>query len=247
MRRPLDEPGDTVLHQRSARLHRGYYSENLAAERLQRCYDVAPPAAREYLEAEVAFAASRVGRDDVVLELGCGYGRVMKELAPGVRSLVGIDNSLASLRMARRNPALAATHLTAMNALHLGFRNETFDAVICIQNGISAFGVDRTALLTEAARVTRAGGLVLFSSYAESFWPERLAWFEAQATHGLIGEIDHDATGGGVIVCKDGFRAATVRSDEFRDLADRMGLVPRIVEVARSSLFCEMTIPERAA
>jgi hypothetical protein len=36
---------------------------------------------------------------------------------------------------------------------------------------------------------------MLFSTYCERFWEERLKWFEIQAQHGLIGEIDYHATG----------------------------------------------------
>ena len=52
-----------------------------------------------------------------------------------------------------------------MDAAALGFRDRVFDVVVCIQNGISAFKVDRRALIAEAIRVTRPGGSVLFSSY----------------------------------------------------------------------------------
>ena len=37
-----------------------------------------------------------------------------------------------------------------MNAAALGFAARTFDAVVCIQNGIAVFGVDRRALVEEA-------------------------------------------------------------------------------------------------
>jgi hypothetical protein len=50
---------------------------------------------------------------------------------------------------------------------------------------------------------------VLFSSYSPRFWDPRLEGCRIQAEHGVVGEIDEDATGNGVIVCKDGFTAAT--------------------------------------
>lgn len=61
-----------------------------------------------------------------------------------------------------------------------------------------------------------------------------------QAEHGLIGEIDRERTGGGVIVCKDGFQANTVGPDEFQGLCSSLGVRPRIEEVDGSSLFCEI-------
>jgi 2-polyprenyl-6-hydroxyphenyl methylase/3-demethylubiquinone-9 3-methyltransferase len=92
-------------------------------------------------------------------------------------------------------------------------------------------------------RVTRSGGLVMFSSYTPQFWEHRLEWFEIQFAHHLIGEIDYRATGNGMIVCKDGFRATTADRLSFEKLAASLGVVPHITEVDGSSLFCEFVVP----
>jgi 2-polyprenyl-6-hydroxyphenyl methylase/3-demethylubiquinone-9 3-methyltransferase len=224
----------------------GYYSDRLSAERLRACYEIAPPAVRDYLEAEIAFVSERIRRSDRVLELGCGYGRVLKRLAAKAGRAFGIDTSAASLRMAAGflagEPSVC---LAAMDASHLSFRNGVFDATLCVQNGISAFHADPSELLSEALRVTRPAGIVLFSSYAARFWHERLAWFRLQAAAGLIGEIDEEATDHGVIVCKDGFRATTVDDGGFRAFAAVLGVRPRLTEVAGSSLFCEIMVPSK--
>ncbi|MBI5836958.1 MAG: class I SAM-dependent methyltransferase [Candidatus Eisenbacteria bacterium] len=222
----------------------GYYSRTLSAERLRACYEVAPPRAKAYLEAEVGFVLDHAGAGMRALELGCGYGRVLRRLAGAVRSTVGVDTSRASLGLAREFlSGLPAVKLLAMDAARMGLSDASFDLTVCVQNGISAFAADRRALLAEAVRVTRRGGTVLFSSYAASFWEARLEWFEAQAARGLIGRIDRRATGDGVIVCEDGFRATTVDAAGFEALASDLGLACRIVEVASSSLCCEITIP----
>jgi len=223
---------------------RGYYTEKLAAERLRTCYDLAPPRTRAYLEAEIEFVLRRTRPSMVVAELGCGYGRVLERLLPAVHVVVGIDTSLASLRMASeftgRKPSL---RLCCMDATSMGFRDHIFDLTLCIQNGICAFAVDQQQLFREALRVTRTGGLVLFSSYSAQFWEHRLQWFEIQSAHRLIGKIDHQATSNGVIVCKDGFRATTADRETFEKLAAGVGVTPRITEVDGSSLFCEMVAP----
>ncbi len=221
-----------------------YYRENLAGERLRACYEIAPPRVRDYLEAEVRFILRGVGPAESVLELGCGYGRVLRRLLPAARVVTGIDTSRASLDMARKLAGEAgALRLLIMDASRMAFRDRSFDRTICVQNGISAFGVDPVLLFQEAVRVTHSGGAVVFASYSDRFWDDRLQWFEAQATQGLIGPIDRKATGAGVIVCRDGFRAGAVGPEKFRALAAATRLEARITEVDGSSLFCEVTAP----
>jgi 2-polyprenyl-6-hydroxyphenyl methylase/3-demethylubiquinone-9 3-methyltransferase len=217
----------------------GYYAEKLAGDRLRRCYQVAPPRVRRYLEAEISFVLEHVGPADSVLELGCGYGRVLERLLGHARLVTGIDTSAESLDLARRHlgddPAL---RLQEMDAIDLGFGDGEFDVVICIQNGVCAFGVDQAALLREAIRVTRPGGTVLLSSYAQSFWTDRLDWFRRQADEGLIGPIDEQATGDGVIVCVDGLRLGAVGPDGFTELTRVCGVGAHVTEVDGSSIFC---------
>jgi len=50
----------------------------------------------------------------------------------------------------------------------------SFDAVVCIQNGISAFQVDPFELVSESVRVARDHGIIFFSTYSEKFWHDRL-------------------------------------------------------------------------
>jgi SAM-dependent methyltransferase len=214
-----------------------YYTEKLSAERLRRCYELAPPRVGRYLEAEIGHVLDRIGPGDTVLELGCGYGRILRRIAEGARRAVGIDTSPASLRLAG-GPNIG---LACMDAAALGFCPKTFDVVVCAQNGVSAFGTDRRGLITEALRVTRPGGTALFASYAAEFWDHRLEWFRRQSEAGLVGEIDEGRTGDGVIVCRDGFRAETVGEEEFRGLTRGLGADVRFTVVDSSSLFCELT------
>jgi 2-polyprenyl-6-hydroxyphenyl methylase/3-demethylubiquinone-9 3-methyltransferase len=218
-----------------------YYSEKLAAERLRRCYELAPEPVQRYLSAEVDFVRQRARSTFSLLELGCGYGRALKPLASSVALAVGIDTSLDSLRLAGQIlKDLPNCHLFAMSAVEMGFPAGQFDLVCCIQNGISAFHVDKRCLLEAAIEVTKPGGRVLFSSYSERFWEPRLEWFRIQAAHGLIGPIDEEATGDGIIVCKDGFRAETVSRGDFADCTKGLGRGVVITEVEESSLFCEI-------
>jgi len=218
-----------------------YYDDKLSAERLKQVYDVATPRVRRYLNAEVEHVLGFVRPDSTVLELGCGYGRILPALATKAKWVVGIDTSRASLELAREALVDAGNvRLAAADAVKLPFADAVFDVVACIQNGISAFHVDQRTLIAEAVRVTKPGGAALFSSYSDGFWDERLEWFEVQADAGLLGEIDFERTGDGVIVCKDGFAAATVGADEFRALTVGLDADVNVTEVDGSSVFCEI-------
>jgi 2-polyprenyl-6-hydroxyphenyl methylase/3-demethylubiquinone-9 3-methyltransferase len=184
---------------------------------------------------------------DSVLELGCGYGRVAFRLREVAERIVGIDTAPESLALARRLAAGdSRCEFLCMDAIDLRFPDCSFDAVLCLQNGVCAFGVDQLRLLEEALRVTRPGGSVVLSSYSDRFWSDRLAWFEVQAAEGLVGRIDRVASTNGVIVCEDGFRAGRMSPDEFHALCRMIGLKPRVCEIDDSSVFCEIIKPSAA-
>ena len=219
-----------------------YYRSHILGSDLQRVYELASPRIRQYLRAEIENVIERVRGADRVLELGCGYGRVLREVAPHVGRAVGIDIAPANLRSASSYlRSLKNCDLLLMNAVQLAFADARFDLTVCVQNGISAFGVDRSKLVSEAVRVTRDGGQVLFSSYSPRIWVDRLEWFRAQAHAGLIGPVDESQSREGTIVCQDGLRLTTASGEEFRDLFAKSGQVARIREVDQSSVFAEVT------
>ncbi len=223
----------------------GYYNSALAGQRLKQCYDIAPPRVRQYLEAEVNHVLQHIRAGDRVLELGCGYGRILPPLARKAAWVIGIDTSFDSLSFGQEMlKEVSNCSLLNMDAVNLGFEKQTFDSVVCIQNGISAFHVDQQELIRESIRVTKSGGIVLYSSYSEKFWASRLEWFQLQSKAGLLGDIDFEKTCNGIIVCKDGFTATTVTPSQFRSMISGLNVDAKIVEVDDSSLFCEI-IPKQ--
>jgi 2-polyprenyl-6-hydroxyphenyl methylase/3-demethylubiquinone-9 3-methyltransferase len=220
-----------------------YYADKLSADRLQQVYETAPPRIRQYLLAEQDHVLGKIRPGNYVLELGCGYGRILAPLAQKVRWIVGIDISMASLIAGREKlKDFANCRLLQMDAIQLAFHEDVFDVVICIQNGISAFHRNQQELIAESIRVTRPGGIVLFSSYSDKFWEDRLLWFQQQSHQGLLGEINLEKSHNGEIVCKDGFTATTVGAEKFMELTDSFDVTARIDEVDESSLFCEIAV-----
>lgn len=223
--------------------NKSYYSDKLSAEKLRQCYQLAPLRIKQYSDAEIQHVLDKIKPSDIVLELGCGYGRVLQKLCKKAKRVIGIDISNPSIELAKKLlKGNLNCQLFQMNAINLKFPNVFFDVVICIQNGISAFNVDKKGLIREVIRVTKKGGLVLFSSYSDKFWEERLNWFILQSKAGLIGEIDLTATRNGIIITKDGFKATTIRPTEFTSLTSELNIDLKIEEIDNSSIFYEILV-----
>lgn len=218
-----------------------FYDKKLSAHRLRQCYEIAPPRVRQYFKAELEFVLDHIEPGDTVLDLGCGYGRTLPPLSRSAGKVMGIDNSFFSLVLAKETTcSLVNCTLVQCDAAVLAFMANTFDVVICIQNGISAFHTDQKELLKESLRVAKPEGTVLYSSYSAAFWDHRLDWFRLQADAGLLGEIDHERTRPGRIVCKDGFTATTMDHDGFLSLAAGLNARASVIEVDNSSVFCRL-------
>ena len=184
----------------------------------------------------------RIERKDVVLDLGCGYGRVIPHLARKAKFVHGIDSSLPSLIYGKEYlKKIQHYSLQFMDAMKLSFSDNTMDVVLCLQNGISVFEGDQRTLIKEAVRVTRPGGSVFFSTYADKFWEHRLKWFMLQSKAGLLGEIDEEKTKNGNIVFKDGFTSSSVSPKRFHELTRWIrGIRVTPKEVDESCLFFEI-------
>lgn len=213
-----------------------YYAESLNSQKLFQVYETAIPRVAQYLQAEIDFVKQRLTSTQRVLELGAGYGRIVKELAPCCASIVGMDISEESVELGRAYlQSCPNASMVAMDVHQMHFP-EPFDVVLCVQNGLSAMRADHT-VIQKILDIVVPGGTAYFSTYSANFWDFRLKWFEEQAAKHLLGEIDYTQTGNGVIVCKDGFKAMTHSPEDFEKIGKDSGYPHQIQEVDGSSLF----------
>lgn len=219
-----------------------YYDEQLNADKLFQVYDTAIPRIQQYLEAEIEFVREKLKKDDDVLELGAGYGRIMRQLAPACRSIVGVDISENSAKLGQEYlKDQPNASFIVMDVHHLSF-DRLFDVVVCLQNGLSSMRIDYDTI-EEIVQLLTPGGRAYFSTYSADFWEYRLRWFEEQADKGLLGKIDYSKTKNGEIVCLDGFKATTHSPEELTKIANRLGYPFELIEVDASSLFLVVTKP----
>ena len=157
----------------------------------------AQPQVREYKSRVLSYLGA--GPEDRVLDVGCGLGDDVRNLAGAVGetgSAVGVDASLAMVEEARRRCAnLPAAKIEQADGSKLPFESGWFDA--CRTDRTLQHVESPRSVLEEMARVTRSGGVVAASEpdydtlAIDSDFPELtrriLAYYSDSVRHGTIG------------------------------------------------------------
>ncbi len=89
-----------------------------------------------------------------VLEVGCGTGHWLREVAGRATLVAGVDRSARMLERARA--AAPAARIVQAAAEQLPWRDESFDRVFCV-NALHHFA-DRQSFFVEARRILKPGG-----------------------------------------------------------------------------------------
>lgn len=214
-----------------------YYAQKLNSKRLFKVYQTKIPRVQQYLEAEISFVKDNLTGSERVLELGAGYGRIVKELAGNCKSIIGIDISGENVSLGKEYLKDSPNaEIVTMDVNNLTFQ-EKFDVILCLQNGLSAMKITSLDKIAKILGIVVSGGKVYFSTYSEKFWEYRLMWFKEQSEKGLLGELDLEKTKDGVIICKDGFKAITPTPKDLKMIGDLSGYEYQIQEVDESSVF----------
>jgi ubiquinone/menaquinone biosynthesis C-methylase UbiE len=118
---------------------------------------------------EVISNAIEVKRGEVIIDIGCGVGTFTYRMALKGGKAIGVDYSLASLKLAqslakRKFKVTAKTHFVAADATYLPFHDSSADAIVAADfiEHINDIGKER--LLAEAARVlSKNGRMIIFT------------------------------------------------------------------------------------
>jgi ArsR family transcriptional regulator len=96
----------------------------------------------------------------VVADLGCGTGQIAADLAPFVHRVIGIDNSAAMLKAARRRVAnLSNVELRRGELVSVPIDDNSCDAALIVL--ALTYIVDPAAAIREASRTLKPGGRVV--------------------------------------------------------------------------------------
>src|SRR5277367_1583728 len=140
---------------------------------------------REVEAALAEIVAAAAPRD--LLDIGTGTGRMIEVLAPQVGQALGIDQSREMLAVARVNleRACASNGMVRSGDMYqLPLPDASFDAVVIHQ--VLHYADRPAAVIAEAARVLRPGGLLVVVDFA----PHLLEFLRVEHAHHRLGFAD---------------------------------------------------------
>jgi ubiquinone/menaquinone biosynthesis C-methylase UbiE len=140
---------------------------------------------REVEAALSEIVAAAAPRD--LLDIGTGTGRMIEVLAPGVGSVLGVDQSREMLAFARVNLERAGVSngmVRLGDMYQLPLPDASFDAVVIHQ--VLHYADRPAAVIAEAARVLRPGGVLVVVDFA----PHVLEFLRDEHAHHRLGFAD---------------------------------------------------------
>ena len=131
-----------------------------------------------------------VNRDAAILDVGCGFGRILNELHTlGIRILCGIDISEGLIERGKRQFPFLDLRLQPADTID--FPDASFDAVLlCAVLTCIVADQDQSALLDEIHRVLKPGGLLYVNDFLLNSDPRNreryAAWEKVYGTYGIF-------------------------------------------------------------
>lgn len=190
------------------------------------------PEFKEWMKKDVLEIKKFLKKEFVVLDVGCGWGREIKELAPFCKRIVGVDDDPKEVETAKSYlKDIPNIVLLIRNAQKIDFPDESFDIIISLGNTLGNLRESKEIVLREMKRLVDKDGKILISVYLKGNTFERA---EAYKKIGLkIREIKD-----GKIIFEGGEASEEFSKNELKKLFEKVGLKVKFKDINSIAVLC---------
>lgn len=190
------------------------------------------PEFKEWTKQDVVEIKKFLKKDLIVLDMGCGWGREIKELAPFCKKIVALDNDVSEIKTAKSYlDNIPNVEFSLQDAKHTSFRDESFDVIISVGNTFGNLGDDKDKVLQEMKRLIKKEGKILLSLYAKGAATKRVTAYKS------IG-LKIKTISNWKIVFEDGLISEEFSKDELKNIFEKFQLKVRFIDIAKIALLC---------
>lgn len=170
--------------------------------------DVFPEFA-EWTKQDVVEIKKFLKKNSIVLDVGCGWGREIKELAPFCKKIIALDNDSKEIEIAKSYlKNIQNVEFEIQDAKKTSFPDELFDIIISVGNTFGNLGDDKEKVLQEMKRLIKKEGKILLSVYFKDTNSKRAIAYKSIGLK--IKTIEN-----GKIIFKDGLISEEFSKDEL--------------------------------
>ena len=214
-----------------------FFSRKEQAEFISRVYAETPYVVQSLFRRESQLLQGALAGSRRVLEVGCGFGRVL-EWVPEAVAYTGIDIGRHYVEEAKtRNPR---GDWICGDATCLPFQDESFDAVFCIQNTLGNMEGIEGKVISEMRRVCRRKGRLILSVYSEDSFEIRRLWYDRLVDAGIFRRVWLDPEHPRVARSNTGWSSRCFDRKEVRALFGAVSM--EIVKLDAFLYFCVVNL-----
>lgn len=193
--------------------------------------DVFPEFA-EWTKQDIVEIKKFLKKDSIVLDVGCGWGREIKELAPFCEKIVALDNDSREIETAKSYlKNIQNVEFEIQDAKKTSFPDEAFDIIISVGNTFGNLAEDKEKVLQEMKRLIKKDGKILLSVYSKGVNSKRATAYKSIGLK--IKTIEN-----GKIHFEDGLISEEFSKDELKEIFEKFQLKVRFIDIADIAVLC---------
>jgi len=196
-----------------------------------------PKILKIFFDGDIAFIKNQKGKSEKILEVGCGFGRLLPYLSLLSKRVIGIDFSPEQIKNSAKIIKKRSNIQTMlMRAEKMRFKNNSFDCSLCLNNSLGNMPEIEMQVVREMKRVTKKSGKIIMRVFANNKQVKQ-AQFNNYKRLGFTGIRNK----GRAVITNEGFYSRRFTKKDLVEIFSAADLNPKIVRDGIAGYIAEAT------